>query len=241
MLFICFAVAIPVIFSILWSALSGHPDRETSANLFSNAVLGPCYFTGFFAGIVGALGIGQEHRHNTIRVTFTAEPRRTRVLAAKLIVNTAFGLAIGTVSLLLCYGFASAILKSRDATMSLSDPGSNLTALVGQIVFCGLFTLCGFGLCAAIRQPAAAIPILLVWPLIVEGIIGGIISAASGGNDDVDRSGRYLPFREGFRLASNNADDVAGQFSRLGAGLYFGVFVAIIVAIGWALTLRRDA
>lgn len=237
-LFIGFAVIIPVIFSTLAALLTKHPQDSSSRRLFNDMVLGPCYFTGFFAGIVGALGIGQEYRHNTIRVTFTADPRRSRVLTAKLIVNTVFGLGIGLVSLLLCFGISSSILSSRNATMNFSDPGVNVSAFLGQVVLCGLFTLAGFGLCAAIRQPAAAIPILLVWPLVVESILFGIIDSATGS----ERATRFLPFREGFRIASNDSfDSTNGSFSRLPAGLYFGAFVAIIVAIGWVLTLRRDA
>ena len=108
-LFVGFAVAIPVIFSVLSAALTKNPQDKSSRELFNNMVLGPCYFTGFFAGIVGALGIGQEDCHNTIRVTFTSDPRRSPVLAAQLIVNTLFGLAIGLVALLLCLGPSSAI------------------------------------------------------------------------------------------------------------------------------------
>ncbi len=237
-LFIGFAVAIPVIFSVLSAVLTKNPQDKSSRELFNNMVLGPCYFTGFFAGIVGALGIGQEYRHNTIRVTFTADPRRSRVLAAKLIVNTLFGLGIGLVALLLCLGVSSTILNSRHAHMSIYDPGVNLSAFIGQVVLCGLFTLAGFGLCSAIRQPAAAIPILLVWPLVVESILFGIINSATGS----ERATRFLPFREGFRIANSDTfDGSSGAFGRLGAGLYFGIFVAIIVAIGWVLTLRRDA
>jgi ABC-2 type transport system permease protein len=236
-LFACFAVAVPLIFTILISIFRKNPALNDSSELFANTVLGPCYLTGFFAGVVGALGIGQEYRHNTIRVTFTAEPRRSRVLTAKLIVNTLFGLAIGLVALLSCFAVASIILKSRHAHISLTDPGSNLTRFFGQIVFCGLFALAGFGLCAAVRQPAAAIPIMLVWALIVESIIGGIITAITGSG----RAARYLPFREGFALAAGGHDTAEDMFSRVGAGAYFGVFVAILLAIGWVLTLRRDA
>lgn len=207
-------------------------DFEFSDGLdtFGATVLGPSFMCVFLAGVIGVLGIGQEYRHNTIRVTFAAEPRRSRVLAAKIIVTTLFGLAIGLVTQTLCYAAASAILGARDVSIGITDPGENLAGFTGQVVLCGLFTLLGLGLGTIIRQPSGAIPLLLLWPLIGEGIIGGIFPGA----------GRWLPFRNGLRLPITG--DVGEEaLARLNAGLYFAAFVAIVVAVGWVLVERRDA
>jgi hypothetical protein len=90
--------------------------------------------------------------------------------------------------------------------------------------------LLGFGICAAMRQPAGAIPLLLLWPLIGEGIIGGVFP----------KIGKWLPFRNGLRLPITG--DVGDEtLARVGAGLYFGAFVVLVVAAGWLLVERRDA
>jgi ABC-2 type transport system permease protein len=226
---ICIAVAGPVLVSTLTALFN---DFETSDGLdtFGATVLGPCFLCVFLAGVIGVLGIGQEYRHNTIRVTFVADPRRSRVLAAKVLVTTAFGAGIALVTQTLCYLEASLILTSKDINIGITDPGDNLAGFLGQIVLSGLFTLLGFGLCAIMRQPAGAIPVLLLWPLIGEGIIGGIFP----------RLGRWLPFRNGLRLplTGDIGDDA---LSRVGAGIYFTGFVALVVAVGWFLVERRDA
>ena len=85
------------------SATSGSPTAPTRSAPWCSC---PRYLCVFLSGVVGVLGIGQEYRHNTIRVTFTVEARRSRVLAAKLIVTTLFGLAMGLVAQLLCFGSA---------------------------------------------------------------------------------------------------------------------------------------
>ena len=237
-LFIGFAVAIPVIFSVVIAALTKNPQDKRSRELFNNMVLGPCYFT----GILRRNRRGTRHRAGRLpqhdQGHVHGRPAPLAGTGRQLIVNTLIGPAVGLVALLLCLGPSSAILNSRHTHMSISDPGVNLSAFIGQVVLCGLFTLAGFGLCSPIRQPAPAIPILLVWPLVGESILFGIINSATGS----ERATRFLPFREGFRIANSDIFDASsGAFGRLGAGLYFGIFVAIIVAIGWVLTLRRDA
>lgn len=230
---IALAIALPLILSGLIAGLAGFHGSD-SKEIFSNVVLGPNFLCVFLAGVIGVLGIGQEYRHNTIRVTFTSEPKRSRVLAAKVIVTTLFGLGIGLFSQLLDFGVASVILKIRDYSMSLTDPGSNLAAFSGQIALCGLFTLAGFGLGAIVRQPAGAIPVILVWPLIIEQILAGLLNLIHEGAQ------KWLPFAEGFRLA--NPDDTGLEaFGRVTAGLYFGAFVALLVGAGWLLVERRDA
>lgn len=225
----CIAVLGSLTLSILTSLFA---DFEFSDGLdtFGATVLAPSYMCVFLAGVVGVLGIGQEYRHNTIRVTFAAEPRRSRVLAAKIVVTTVFGLTIGLVTQTLCYAAASIVLGTRDVAVGITDPGENLAAFVGQVVLCGLFTLLGFGLCTIIRQPAGAIPLLLLWPLIGEGIIAGVFPSTS----------KWMPFRNGLRLpiTGDVGDDV---LDRVPAGVYFGAFVVVVVAVGWVLVERRDA
>jgi ABC-2 type transport system permease protein len=227
-LFIFFAIAAPIVLSALIAVFADF-GTATGNDTFTATVLGPCYLTTFFAGIVGILGIGQEYRHNTIRVTFTSEPKRSKVLSAKLLVSTAFGLLIGLIALLLCYAVSKPILDARDVTMGFHNPSENVAGFVGQIVLCVLFTVLGFGLCAAVRQPAIAIPVIFVIPLVVEPIIAGFWSKGL----------KWLPFQSGLRIA------LTGQqtdfFSRIPSGLYFSAWVAVVVLVGWILVQRRDA
>lgn len=230
---IVMAIVAPLVFSTLF-AIFAHFQNSDSREIFSNVVLGPNYLCVFFAGVIGVLGIGQEYRHNTIRATFTAEPKRSRVLTAKVVVTVLFGLGIGLMSVLLDFGVSKTILSARDISFSLTQPGENLTAVIGQVVLCGLFTLAGFGIGAIIRQPAGAIPVILLWPLIVEPLIGGLLSLIT------DSARKWLPFSEGLRLPLTGGDGI-DRLSRLPAGLYFGAVVAAIVALGWLLVERRDA
>lgn len=224
-------LAIPLVISVLVSALADW-DFSGGEPAYWGAIF-PAYMCVFFAGVVGVLGIGQEYRHNTIRTTFTAEPRRSRVLTAKLIVTTAFGMGICVLSMLLNVGVARLILLIRGEGMPL--PGDVRAAALGQIVLGGLFTLAGFGLGAILRQPAAGIPILLLWPFVVEPILAGVMSLIWS-ND----AARWLPFNAGLSIAAWG-ERGSGALGRLTAGVYFTAFVAALVGLGWLLVERRDA
>lgn len=229
------AIGIPLIITLLVS-LFGDFGFSDGIDTFQATVLIPSYLCVFLSGVVGVLGIGQEYRHNTIRVTFTVEARRSRVLAAKVIVTTLVGAGIGLVSQLVGFAVAKAILSARDVRLGFTYPGVNLTAFIGQVVLCGLFTLAGFGLGAILRQPAGAIPLLLLWPLIGEGTILQIILNLVGAGGMV----KWLPFTQGLTLGFND-ERGSDILSRLGAGLYFGIWVVAIVGFGWYLVERRDA
>ena len=230
---VCLAIGLPLVISTLIAALADMRNSDP-IDVMAAVVLGPCFICVIMAGVIGVLGIGQEYRHNTIRVTFTGEPRRSRVLAAKVVVTTAFGLGIGLLTQALCLGVAKTIFSVRDIEVAFFEPGVNAAAFIGQVLLCGLFTLAGFGLGAILRQPAGAIPILVVFPLVVEPILAGLLGLIA------DNAGKWMPFQQGIRMAVN-AETGPEVFSRLYSGLYFGGFVAVIVAIGWLLVERRDA
>ena len=60
--------------------------RGAPANADLTDITGGVVFATLLFGMLGVQVIGQEYRFNTIRPTFTAAPRRLRVIVAKLIV-----------------------------------------------------------------------------------------------------------------------------------------------------------
>jgi ABC-type transport system involved in multi-copper enzyme maturation permease subunit len=223
------AIGGPLLLSVLLAAFVDSGLEDT----FAVVVLVPASITAYMAGVIGVLGIGQEYRHNTIRVTFAAQPRRSTVLAAKSTVSGLFGLGLGLITPILCFGLGGLVLKARDIDISLFDPSENATALLGLALFTSVTTLMGFGLGCILRQPAGAIPAILLWPLIVESILAAILDAVAEGSQ------KWLPFQAGTRMAATGF--VEDSLSRFWAGVYFGLWTAAIVAIGWWLAERRDA
>src|SRR6478735_11367735 len=76
--------------------------HELSTHDNQHALLSAGTSASLFAALIGVMAITSEFRHGTIRPTFVVTPRRTRVLAAKvvasLLMGTLFGLAAITLS-----------------------------------------------------------------------------------------------------------------------------------------------
>jgi len=230
LILIIIALAIPILLTLLIAALAPFGGATLEREVFGITVITPALVAAYLCGVLGVLGIGQEYRHNTIRVTFAAQPNRSVVLAAKSIVYGVFGLVIGVLSLALSFATASICFAVRDLSFEVV-----VTPMIGAVLLCVLMTLFGFGLGAVMRQPAGAIPVFLIWPLIIEGIVSLIL-------DSVDESlVRWLPFRSAQELV--NFTDASGipVFSRAVSGLYFAGWTAAVVMIGWWLVERRDA
>ena len=228
---IAITLVVPLVLSVVLALVVDGGDADPS-NYFGAAVVAPSMIAVYLCGVLGVLGIGQEYRHNTIRVTFAAQPRRSRVLAGKTIVYGTFGLLVGIVTPMLCLVISAVIMRSRDVPYE-----TNGASLIGIAVLCLLTTLFGFGLGSVMRQPAGAIPVFLLWPLLVESIVGAIFSSV---NPDLVR---WLPFRSGQQLASFGDGSMGGaaEFSRVVSGVYFGAWTLALVALGWWLVERRDA
>jgi ABC-2 type transport system permease protein len=223
------ATAEPVAMTLLL-AFTVQPEDVTAEDTFGLLLVGD-YIGQLLLGVLGVLVIGQEYRHTTIRVTFTADPKRTRVMTAKAVVVAATGLVVGGVATVFSYVLGNAILTSRDMELVL-EGSTQLRALAGAVILFALYGLVGLGLGAVIRATAGAITLLVVWPLIVESIISGFFP----------KVGRWLPFTAGSQLMSTSSTfDPAEALTPRSGGLLFTFFALVVLLVGSGLVVRRDA
>jgi ABC-2 type transport system permease protein len=121
--------------------------------------------------VLAVLAIGGEYSTGMIRITLTAMPRRTTVLAAKAVVLSGVALAAGTVSVLASLLAGRLILPGPHP--SLTD-GSVLRATVGSILYLALIALLGLGTAIVVRDPATAIGIVLgllyLFPIVTHAV-----------------------------------------------------------------------
>jgi ABC-2 type transport system permease protein len=189
-------------------------------------VTGGVVFAALLFGVLGVQVIGQEYRFNTIRPTFTAAPRRLKVVAAKLIVVCGSCALIAAAMVGFCWLAGSVMLEQ------FQIDGTDRRIAWGIVVFSVLWSAAGLGVGAIVRQPIAGILILVAESLVVEGLIGGIKPAAQ----------KWLPFTNGLQMTyrGDESDSMHLQ-SLLAGGIYFAAFCALLVAIGAILVNRRDA
>ena len=125
-------------------------------------VLGQVVVAVLAAGVIGG-----EYGTGMIRVTLAATPRRLTVLAAKAAVVTGCVLAAGTAAVLGSMLAGRLILPGRGltaangyASLSLGN-GPDLRAVAGSVLYLALIGLLAFGIATALRDPAAAIGVVL--------------------------------------------------------------------------------
>jgi hypothetical protein len=135
----------------------GYADFMTSTS-FSIALLLP---------VLGILLLTSEWGQRTAMVTFTLEPRRPRVIVAKLVVGAILAVASVLVALLL--GAVANVLYGLFAGVSASWDLSVLQVL-GFLLLQVLGILTGFALAALLLNSAAAIVIYMVYSFVLPGL-----------------------------------------------------------------------
>jgi ABC-2 type transport system permease protein len=152
--------------------------------------------------ILAVLAISSEYSTGMIRITLTAMPRRTTVLAAKAAVLTGLVLATGAIATAGSVLAGRLILPGHGLTaargfppLSLAD-GPVLRAAAGSALYLALIGLLAFGAATIVRDPAAAIGVVL-------GLLylPPIIAAALASNPHWQhRIERYAPMNAGLTI-----------------------------------------
>ena len=227
------AVIALVVITALVGLLSANPERSSNEDLMG-LIGGFSILVSMMIGVATSLGITSEFGHNTIRPTLAATPDRTKVFVAKGIVSALFGLAVGAIAVISSYLVGSVLLNSRGADIGLSGDDGSLASFFGVIVLAGLLAIFGYGLGLLLRNAPAAVSIIILWPLLIEGIIAGVLSVAG-----VDEPQRFLPYTSAFALVIPFSDDAPG--GRISGGVFFGLVALGLVVAGIVVNNRRDA
>jgi ABC-2 type transport system permease protein len=221
------AAAFPLVVTVLTAIFS--EDPPTGRDL-AGLVAGLTIVSAMLLAVVSSLSITNEFSHGTIRPTFAALPDRLRPLLAKPIVQVA--IAIVLVMAIVVAGWVSGSALA-EGTQSLDDDGV-LPSLVGVVLLAVGLSLLGYGLGLLLRNTAATICLLLLWPLIAESLIAGLLVAVGA-----EGAIALLPYTSGFNMAVVDPDP--DSFGRVGGGLYFFAWVLVILVIGIVAARRRDA
>ncbi|MFJ9176806.1 hypothetical protein [Streptomyces sp. NPDC102360] len=116
---------------------------------------------------LGVLFITSEYKTGTVRTTFTASPRRGRVLAAKALVLGATVFAVGLVASVAEFLVARPVLRDNGfapplfPALSLTDPAT-VRAIVGSAAFLALAAVLSLGVGALLRRAVPAVVLMIV-------------------------------------------------------------------------------
>lgn len=229
------AAAVAVL-SIGLAALQGATAYGAAALPPDRAVTGVAVFGVPVLMVLAAMTVTGEYRSGMIRTTLTATPDRTLVLTAKAIVALLFSAVYAALMTIAAVVVARLIAPPLVGShLSFLDAGT--WRLIGGItLYAALTAVLGVGVAALLRHSAGAVAVLLLWPLVVEPILGNLPDIGS-------EVGPYLPFANMFQFI-----DVQWLYpvydmpwGELGSLVYFAVVVAVVFAAAIAAVRRRDA
>ncbi|MBI4933167.1 MAG: ABC transporter permease [Actinobacteria bacterium] len=202
---------------MLVPVLSPTTFDQTHANYLRVAALGLT----ILLPVVAILLLTGEWSHRSVITTFTQEPRRIRVVNAKLAVSLVLGTGgavFGGLVAAAAVGLASASGRAVDADLSAG-------VIAGYVLFVLLNVLAGVALGALLQSSATAIAASFALPAGVA-VLG---TASTFVSDWIDMSSTWNSVLE---------NDWAGHVPQIMFSIVF--WVAIPLAAGVVRTVRRD-
>ena len=232
------------LFGALGDQLAAQPDApQLPADVVAPVVYSTVTAVGYvFPLILGTLAVTSEVRYQTLTPTFLAEPRRGRVLGAKLIVLAVAGALYGVVGLIVSMGLGAPILAATGTENGLGD--SDTWALAGRIVLAmALWAVIGVGIGSLIQNQVAAIIVVLAFTQFVEPLLRFGTSIWEW----TASVGRFLPGSASDALVGSSIfTSLGGSSSAVQpldwwqGGLVLLGIAAVVAVIGYLTAWRRD-
>jgi ABC-type transport system involved in multi-copper enzyme maturation permease subunit len=205
---------------------------------------GGIFLDSILLSMIGIFAIGHEYRYGTIRPTLSALPRRSTVVAAKVLVVAGYVFVVALIGVVLRYVIALVILGHRLTDLGLF-PSPLARVWIGSIVYIVIFALVGFALAGLFRNIPAAIVTVILLPLLVETILRGLLGLHVF--HSIRGFAKALPFSAGAQIFSypsadnGNSGDSVRLPSPVDGLLVFLAFLAIVLGLSWFLFEKRDA
>lgn len=228
------AFAFPIVVVTL-VAIFANWDFGVDSDEISGLIVGLTVVSAMLLGAMSAISLTSDYGHNTIRPTYAATPKRLRVIGAKVVVNSVVVTVITTIAVFVAWFVGSTILSTRDLPISLGDDGV-LASLISVVVLAASVALFAMGLGLIIRNSPATVTILLLWPLLIEGLVGLVLSLIGW-----DNATRWMPYNAAINAAAGSSDSGVDTLGRPMGLVYFAAVSAALIVIGVVLDQRRDA
>lgn len=177
-----------------------------------------------FSLAVGITLSAGEFRHGTVVDTFLTEPRRGRVMVAKLVAGLVAGLVGGAVVSAATLGLGVAWCTAKGVTF---DWSVGWRSGVGVLLWQALYTVLGVAVGAMIRAQAAAVVAAVAWLFVAETALGQLVGPLA----------RWLPATAASALGNTPGDTLVSQVT---GGAVLAGWTALAAAGAVVLTARRD-
>jgi ABC-2 type transport system permease protein len=227
---------IAAVCSLAVAALQGSTAYGAAGLSPEGAAVGVVVFGVPVLMVLSAMTITGEFRSGMIRTTFAANPNRAAVLAAKALVAAVFsGLfaALLTVGAMVVAQVSSGPLLGARLSLAEGQVWRLVASLAG---YAALAAVLGLAVGALVRHTAGAVSVLLLWPLVVEPIVGNLPDVGS-------EIGPFLPFANAFAFTGVQwlYPGYVMAWGPLGSLVYFAGIVGAVFVVATLVVRRRDA
>ncbi|WP_182346587.1 ABC transporter permease [Tomitella gaofuii] len=224
--------------AVLMAVLSHNTEATQGSDAFvlsaTSATGGVNGFGVMIVMIMAALTVTTEYRFGVIRTTFQAIPHRAQVIAVKAAVVSVVSAAIVAVTAFGAFFLAKGIAGSGPAIQMDLD-AETWRVLYGVVLYAALAAVLAVAVGALLRQTAAAIALVVLWPLVIEQLF--LLFGDVGKDIYV-----FLPFANINHFLSAHGSTTADfHWGPWGGLVYFVVFTAIVFAISVGVVNKRDA
>jgi len=184
------------------------------------------------ACLIGASVIGAEWPSRTITTILTWEPRRVRVLSAKLAaaIAVATALTLATLLLLSAALLPSALLHGTTTGATAAWWRSVVGVVLRAVAMAAIGTVIGFSIASVGRNTAAAMGALFAYTVVIERVVAGLLPSWQQwlliGNAAVFVGGKKL--------------DITHGRTPLVAGLYLSAVAIGLYVVAANIFQRRD-
>jgi hypothetical protein len=187
---------------------------------------------GVFALVFGIIMMTTEFRHLTSRPTFLIQPRRGRVIAAKLVVAAAMGAAYGVASAVVVVAVMAPWLGTKGVSIGWVSNGL-LATLARAAVAMAIYAVVGVGVGVLVRNQLAAVIGALAFLYVIEDLFA-VIPLLRGWF-------RLLPGPAAGALVGSTSPGIGGPaLTPLQGGLIFLGWGLALALGGGMLTMRHD-
>jgi ABC-type transport system involved in multi-copper enzyme maturation permease subunit len=234
-------LGLTVLIGIVISGVATWATRSTwsSTSAANRAALDPIgrsligvFFGQFTIGVLGVLVMSPEYGTGTIRATLCAAPRRTSVLAAKILVFGVVALVISEVVAFASFLLGQAFLTAPVPHATIGN-ATALRAVVGSGLYLCAIGLLALGLATIVRHTGGAITafvgLLLVLPVIIQPLPTSISNELS----------RFTPLRIGATVVSGPS--LSHTFTPWTGLVVLWIYAAVMLVIGSVVLVKRDA
>ncbi len=162
---------IPLVAGLLYAVLA-----VVAATSLAGHGGNPPLSAGWLPELMRVILTAGEFRHRTSVTTFLTEPRRLRVVTAKLAAAAVTGAAVGLVAQVLSAVTSAIVLSTHHVPLDWTSPGVR-GALLTVPLLAALYGVLGVGLGLLVRNTAVAVGTALMWALVIEGVLPSVTRA----------------------------------------------------------------